>query len=98
MTTVPARMVAVPVKFGTQRAEPFWSIATPVLTLPAQVPLEIPAHHTISLDVSGCGEGGLLKVPVAENGTWPLGKLCAVAAAGDTETDCNWRLLPQPVA
>lgn len=44
----------------------------------------------------GDGEGGWLKVPIAVNCTWPLGKLCASAVAGVTEIDCSRRGLPLP--
>ena len=60
------------------------------------MPLLDPAHHVTSLLVSFRGDGFLLKVPVAVNETWPLGKFCASADAGLSVTDCNWRLLPHP--
>jgi hypothetical protein len=93
---VPARTVAVPVKPGTHCANPFWSTVAPGFMFPTHMPLFEPTHHVTSLLVSCMGDGGLLKAPVATNETWPLGKLCASAAAGVRATDCNWRLLPQP--
>jgi hypothetical protein len=63
---------------------------------PTHMPLFDPVHQVTSLLVSCTGDGGLLKAPVAVNGTWPLGKFRASANAGFSFTDCNWRLLPHP--
>jgi hypothetical protein len=92
----PARIVAVPVNPGTHCANPFWSTVTPGFMFPTHMPLFDPVHHVTSLFVSCTGDGGLLKAPVAVNGTWPLGKFRASANAGFSVTDCNWRLLPHP--
>lgn len=92
----PAKIVAVPEKLGTHLAMPFESTVAPRLIFPAQTPSLAPTHHVTSLPVSGCGEGGLLNVPVAAKGTWLLAKSCALADAGESATDCNCRLLPHP--
>lgn len=38
-------------------------------------------------NVTCAGDGALLKVPVAKNWTWPLGKLLASALAGVSAID-----------
>lgn len=51
---------------------------------------------------TGAGEGGIVKLPVATNCTWPLGKFCASAAVGVTAMELRMRLgageEPQAVA
>jgi hypothetical protein len=94
--SAPARIVTVPANPGTHCAKPFWSTVMPGFMFPTHMPLLDPAHHVTSLLVSFRGDGFLLKVPVAVNETWPLGKFCASADAGLSVTDCNWRLLPHP--
>ena len=94
---LPARIVATPEKLGTHLATPLESTVAPRLMFPAQCPAREPTHQVISLPVSGCGEGGLLNVPVAVKGTSPLEKSCALAVAGESATDCNCRLLPHPI-
>lgn len=42
-------------------------------------------------NVTGAGVGGRLYVPVAVKVTWPLGKLCASAAAGVTAIEVRTR-------
>src|SRR5215469_7405894 len=81
--------------FAKQLATPFWSTVAPTAIFPGHAPAARPTHHVTSCLVSCCGEGGLLKVPVAVNWTCPLGKFCALATAGITLTDCNVRELPQ---
>jgi hypothetical protein len=93
---VPARTVAVPVKPGTDCANPFWSTAAPGFMFPTHMPLFEPTHHVTSWLVSGTGDGGLLKAPLAANETWPSGKFRASAEVGVRATDCNWRPLPNP--
>src|SRR5215470_17745274 len=66
--------------------------------LPGHAPAATPTHQVMSWLVSFCGEGGLLKIPVAVNGTSPSVKFCALATAGMTLTDCKVRELPQPTA
>src|SRR5215469_14145638 len=74
-----------------QRAIPFASTVAPTAMFPAHVPAVTPTHQVTSWLVRCCGDGGLLKVPVAVNDTCPLGKFCALATAGITLTDCNVR-------
>jgi hypothetical protein len=93
---LPARIVATPEKLGTHLATPLESTVAPRLMFPAQCPALEPTHQVISLPVSRCGEGGLLNVPVAEKGTCPLAKSCALAVAGESATDCSCRLPPHP--
>jgi len=52
--------------------------------------LQPPENGAMKFTIAG--EGGLLKVPMAVNATWPFMKFCASAVAGATVIDCRARL------
>lgn len=65
----------------THRAIPFWSMVA-ILELET---IQLPENG--SMKVTGAGEGGWLKTPVAVNCTWPLAKFWASAVAGERVMD-----------
>src|ERR1700751_1819429 len=66
---LPARMVVVPEKVGTHAATPLGVTVAPGMIFPAQAPVFVPTHQTMSLLLRGCGIEELPNVPIAENGT-----------------------------
>ncbi len=88
-----AAIVTVPVNPASHCATPSASTLAPT---PAVQPLLSCTHHVAT--VTCAGVGGAVKLPVAVNCTWPLGKFCASAAAGARVMDWSSRgllLLPQ---
>ena len=93
-----AVIVVVPEAPGTH-----WNVAVPV-PVPTRVAKAGSTNHWPeygATNVTGAGDGGRLKMPVAVNCTWPLVKFCASAVAGATVINSRARTgsfeVPQPV-
>jgi hypothetical protein len=74
-----ALTVTVPAAPGMHWASPVWLMVAMELA-PVPIKLHDPVYG--GWNVTFAGDGALLKVPVAANWTWPLGKLLASALAG----------------
>jgi hypothetical protein len=85
----PALIVAVPEVPETHCASPFWSTVAILGSSDDQLPEYGATNGTGTAE----GEGGLLKVPVTTNCTWPPAKFCASAFAGVNAIEVRTRLL-----
>ena len=82
-------IVAVPEAPETHWASPFWSTVAILVSSDDQ----LPEYGATNGTATEAGEGGLLKVPVATNCTWPPAKFCASAFAGVNAIEVRTRLL-----
>src|SRR5581483_6543153 len=77
--------VTVTVPVCMHCAMPFWLMVAMFISETCQLP------EKGAIKVTCAGEGGLLKVPMAVNCTWPMAKFIPLAAAGATVMDMSMR-------